>query len=656
VTRTAAALVLALAAQAVVAAAPHLDLNVQLDPATGLFSAQAELVLASEQAVRLKLPALDIQSARLDDAPLPTATENDTWTWTPGTQAAGKALRIAWRGRIAAMDETLSHRDVLDALPPMVSAAGSYLPAGSGWYPDPGAPFTYRLEVTTPDGEIAVAPGAPHERSAMPGKRATVFEHRHPVDGIELMTGPYAVTERRIAIDGRAVRVRTYFHEDLQPLAADYLDSAVAYLQRYSREIGAYPFHDFSIVSAPLPTGFGMPTLTYLGRQVLKLPFIRHTSLGHEVLHNWWGNGVRVDVSRGNWAEGLTTFMADYAYKEDAGAAAAREMRHGWLRDFAALPDGADRPLSAFRARHHTASSVVGYGKSAMLFLALREQLGERNFRRGLRQFWQAQQFRAASFDDLRRAFEQASGRKLDAFFDQWLERSGAPAPAVAGAAARDDEIEVVVTQDLDSYRARVPLRLDGPDGTRTDIVEMDARERRFPIPRDGGVRSVTLDPEFRVWRRLAVSEAPPVLRDAVAAERLDVLALAGASEAGAMQLAQSFAEGRVQRAAPGADGRAAPLLIAGTRAAIDAWLAANGLGMRPALLAAGDTQAWIAPLPDRRVVLVSLPEDGAEAALAALSRRLPHMASHAWLAFDGERIAGRGNWPAQSPAVEVRR
>jgi aminopeptidase N len=66
--------------------------------------------------------------------------------------------------------------------------------------------------------------------------------------------------------------------------------------------------------------------------------------------------------------------------------------------------------------------------------------------------------------------------------------------------------------------------------------------------------------------------------------------------------------------------------------------------------------QAWIAPLPDRRVVLVSLPEDGAGAALAALSRRLPHMARHAWLAFDGDRIAGRGNWPVRSPAVEVSR
>ncbi len=120
----------------------------------------------------------------------------------------------------------------------------------------------------------------------------------------------------------------------------------------YSDWIGEYPFDGFSVVASPLPTGFGMPTLTYLGAQVIRLPFIRDTSLGHEVLHNWWGNSVYPDYARGNWAEGLTTFMADYAYKEWADAASARDMRHGWLRDYAALPADADKPLAALHRPH----------------------------------------------------------------------------------------------------------------------------------------------------------------------------------------------------------------------------------------------------------------------------------------------------------------
>ena len=142
------------------------------------------------------------------------------------------------------------------------------------------------------------------------------------------------------------MRLRTYFFRDLDAtagLADGYLEDTRRYLERYGDEIGAYPYTEFSVVASPLPTGFGMPTLTYLGADVLRLPFIRATSLGHEVLHNWWGNGVYVDYAQGNWSEGLTTFMADYAYKERESAEAAREMRQGWLRDFAAVPAGSHR-------------------------------------------------------------------------------------------------------------------------------------------------------------------------------------------------------------------------------------------------------------------------------------------------------------------------
>lgn len=637
---------------------PQLDLRVELDPANGAFSAQADLTLTTLQTIEITLPTLAVQSATLDKQPLAAAAIDGRWSFTPDAQTIGKRLRIAYRGRITAMDETLSQLDVLDAMPPMASVAGSYLPAGSGWYPSPGAAFTYRIEVTTPKPQIAVAPGTAHVLAAADGKLRTAFELAYPADGIDLMIGPYTIGERRIEIDGKAVRIRSYFHQDLQSLSAGYLDSAATYLQRYSREIGAYPFAEFSIVSSPLPTGLGMPTLTYLGRQVLKLPFIRHTSLGHEVLHNWWGNGVRVDVSRGNWSEGLTTFMADYAYKEEAGADAAKAMRHGWLRDLAALPADAHRPLSDFRARHHTASSVVGYGKSAMLFYALRERLGEDVFNRGLRQFWETKRFQAASFDDLRSAFERASGSDFEWFFDQWLERTGAPVIAATHAVARGDTIEITLTQNPANYRVRVPLRLESADGARMHSVELDAKERRFTLPADSGVRSVTVDPDFRVWRRLATSEAPTILRDAVAAERLDVLALDDALQAAALQLAQAFAEGSVQRAKVDADGKEAPLLVAGTAAAIERFLSARTLPARPAEVSTGDVQVWIAATAPRRVILVSLPDDReqAQAALRSLSRRLPHLARYAWLRFDKEQLADKGNWPAQSPAIEVRR
>jgi hypothetical protein len=77
-----------------------------------------------------------------------------------------------------------------------------------------------------------------------------------------------------------------------------------------------------------------MPSFTLLGDQVIRLPFILDTSYGHEILHNWWGNGVFVDIARGNWCEGLTTYGADYLYKEQQSEAEARDYRRTSLQGY----------------------------------------------------------------------------------------------------------------------------------------------------------------------------------------------------------------------------------------------------------------------------------------------------------------------------------
>jgi aminopeptidase N len=109
-------------------------------------------------------------------------------------------------------------------------------------------------------------------------------------------------------------------------------------------------------------------------------------------------------------------------------------MRLAWLRDFAAAPPGTHRPLAAFRARTHGAEAAVGYGKSAMVFVMLRDLIGDDAFERGIRAFWNHHRFRTASWDDLRRAFELTANRSLRTFFTQWVERPGGPGPVIAAA------------------------------------------------------------------------------------------------------------------------------------------------------------------------------------------------------------------------------
>ncbi|WP_018992753.1 M1 family metallopeptidase [Aromatoleum toluclasticum] len=657
------------------ASSPDLELAVELDPGTRRLAVRADIVPATRD-FRFELhETLNVTAASADGAPLPVRAGGHVGAsrvWHVALPPTAARLHLEYAGTLPALDAQLDHRDVLQGLPPMASPQGSFLPAGGAWYPRPAALFAYRVTVSVPADQRAVVPGRlqsedlPTDGSGHgSGRYRARFEFGEPAEGIDLMAGPWLVRERMMARTAAApVRLRTYFFRDLDAtpgLADGYLDDTRRYLERYGEEIGPYPFTEFSVVASPLPTGFGMPTLTYLGAEVLKLPFIRATSLGHEVLHNWWGNGVYVDYARGNWSEGLTTFMADYAYKASESADAARAMRLGWLRDFAAVPAGEGQPLADFRSRTHGAAAAVGYGKAAMLFVMLRDLIGEDAFQRGIRAFWQAQRFRTASWSDLRAAFERASGRPLKVFFDQWLERAGGPEIRIASAEARGEggrhRLSLAVEQKAPAYALRLPVELVFPDRSELRWIDVAAERQVVTMEVATPPAGVRLDPQLQVWRVLAPEQLPPILRQWIGA-RAPRLALASAAphvREAAAALAQRFFEAKPQTIAPSEITHGSePVLLAGLHADVDEALARAGLPSRPERLAGrGSAQVWT--VTDAAAAPVAVVSVRDAQALQALLRPLPHYGAQSWLVFENARAVERGVWPASAHLVPVR-
>ena len=654
------------AAQAISAAPSHIALSVDLDPAERRLAVVAELSSPGELVFALH-PSLEIRAASADGRPLAVApsTRDGRRMWRVSAPK-GARLRIDYGGTLPELDAKLDHRAVLRGMPPMASTRGSFLPAGSGWYPTMPELFSYSVKLSLPADQRGLVAGTLVSETLPASGRdlyLAQFDFAQPTDGIDLMAGPYVVREKLVPREAATpLRLRTYFYGDLASLADGYLEDSARYIELYSREIGAYPYDAFSVVASPLPTGFGMPTLTYLGAQVLKLPFIRATSLGHEVLHNWWGNGVYADYAKGNWSEGLTTFMADYFYKERESADAAREARLAWLRDFAAAAEGAQVPLTAFRSRTHGAEAAVGYGKSAMLFVMLRDTIGAEAFRKGLRAFWNSHKFKVAAWDDLRAAFEESGGRSLKTFFDQWVRRGGGPAISVTEARAKSaggkTMLSVTVVQSKPAYALELPIELTADGKSETRRVAVD-RERQDVTLELGYVpESLRVDPDLRVWRVLSRSELPPILRQWIVARspRLLVVTADTSVKVAAEALAHAFFESAPRAIEAGAITTVKePALIVGLHAEVDATLRSLG-ETRPATIAGkGSAQVWTIAATDKRPPLAVISARDADA-LKALARPLPHYGSQSYLAFDGAQVIARGVWPAQAPVITVRR
>ena len=668
--RFAFAFAIALPALVLHAQVPRLELELRLDPDSRQLRAIAQFDNPDAGGFLLHR-SLEVRRATVGGAaalPRRAGRQGEAILWRIGA-AKGARVRIEYGGTLPELDRALDARGVLGAKPPMASSEGSYLPAAGGWYPSPAPLFTYRVSLSLPASQRGLVagrlvseslPAVSAQPPANAGRYAAVFEFDQPADGIDLMAGPYVIRERMVGRAGAApLRLRTYFAPAIDALAEDYLEDSRRYIEHYAQRIGAYPYTEFSIVSSPLPTGLGMPTMTYLGESVLKLPFIRATSLGHEVLHNWWGNGVFADVSRGNWSEGLTTFMADYHYKERDSADAARETRLGWLRDFAALPRDAHAPLASFRSRTHGAAAALGYGKAAMVFFMLRDLIGEAAFERGLRLFWVSRQFSFASWEDLRAAFEQASGRPLRQFFSQWIERAGGPRIRIVSAAVRErrdgNQLEIAIEQSAPGYALRVPIEIVSDAKSETHWIDIEGERTEVALAVDRLPQGVRLDPDLRLWRVLDAEQLPPILRRWILADapRLVLASEAADVRAAAASLARGFFE-RAPRL-PGASGLTEgsdPVLLVGLHADIDATLARLGLPPRPTLLAGrGTAQVWTVQAGQVPLAVVSARD--AEA-LRQISLALPHYGARSYLAFEGARAIETGVWPAPGRLIPV--
>jgi aminopeptidase N len=641
------------------------DINVRIDPITRLIEGQSIISVTKPRELNIVLgQQFEVTKALIDGHPLGRsrrwAKQSHAWQ-IPYDLRPQYQIEIHWRGELSPLDASLDHEQTLGRPIPVSGEVGTFLPTGSNWYPRiVGGLASYEVKLALPFGQRGLVAGRLLEESESEQGYQAHFEFPFPAEGLTLMAGPYEIeTDTFMGIKGEPIQLRTYFHPQLSNLSNDYIAAVKRYLKLYEPWIGSYPFTEFSVVSSPTPTGFGMPTLTYLGINVLQLPFIRDTSLGHEVLHNWWGNGVYPDYQSGNWSEGLTTFMADYAYKEQEGSEAAREMRLGWLRDFAALEPGQDAPLTAFTSRTHGASKIVGYNKAAMFFFMLRDHLGEAVFDRSLQGLWNTRRFKVTSWQHLQQMFGMISGQNLEPFFTQWLDRAGAPTITITEAKNTQTDsgyaLSITLEQPSPTYQLSVPVAIESEEGTEIHQLNLQQNQQTFPLAVQNKPLSVTLDPDLRLFRQLAPGEAPPILREVMVNPTTETILLSENREI--RHIAETLA-GRLQRRAlktvsASKQLSTVPTLVIGLQHEIDAWLAAKNLPPRPEVISdKGTAQAWTLAHSNGASLAIVSAQDAAS--LEALIRPLPHYGRQSYIVFDGRQAMDRGTWPMRVQRVGI--
>jgi Peptidase family M1 domain len=597
--------------------------------------------------------------------------------------AGTRAFALQYQGAIRHASLQQSPQDAwsMPEIFGMLATEGIYLSGATYWYPRfDDELVTFTLDVQLPLTWEVVSQGERTRHERVNDTTYVRWESSAVQEDIYLIGGP--LTEYRQSAG--PVQAMVFLRTADAPLAQKYLDATAQYLGLYNSMLGPYPYPKFALVENNWESGYGMPSFTLLGSKVIRLPFIVSSSYPHEILHNWWGNGVFVDAQQGNWCEGLTAYLADHLLQEQRGSAVAyRRATLQRYTDYVAAHS--DIPLTAFRARHSAATAAIGYGKALMFFHMLRQQIGDNAFISALQAFYRDNLFQRADFNALRRAFASVTGKDMSEVFQQWVTRPGAPELRISATTVQADGQDYRLSAVLDqvqpgpAYRLHVPLAvsLQGQEQAWQTNVLMAEKRLEFTLRLPAKPWRVDVDPEFDLFRRLHREEIPPALTQLFGADKVLLLLPAAAAneiKQGYRQLAQAWPQASSQALEIRWDQEVEALP---TDRAV--WLFGWENRFLPEVTTAltpysvGLTQEGVQlegthlTRAQHAVVLtVRHPKNPQQtlawvtaqnaAALPGLGRKLPHYSTYSFLGFAGDEPVNvvKGQWPVLASPMSV--
>ena len=307
----------------------------------------------------------------------------------------------------------------------------------------------YEVAITSALGVNVYAPGT--EQEAAEGENTKRFS------GIALRDFAI-VTGRGLRSEQTTVgqtTLRSVFLAEHERVGKQVLSDSAAALRVFSARFGSLPYKTLTIAEAPLVAGLG--STEFSGLMVIASAFyvdfdspaIRNLpeiireqrpaveqslewTVAHLVAHQWWGNAVGNDPAREPVLdEALSCWSALLYYEATHGTEQAATVQEDQLlgvyrlyRTFGGEDMDANRASREYRNSFQYAAIVST--KGAMMFVVLRNLLGDDKFFAALSSYYKANQFEIARLEDLQGAFIAESPleqrRTVARTFNRWLE------------------------------------------------------------------------------------------------------------------------------------------------------------------------------------------------------------------------------------------
>lgn len=208
----------------------------------------------------------------------------------------------------------------------------------------------------------------------------------------------------------------------------------------FSRKTGVpYPWNKYDQIVIPQFQYGGMENVTATSQNDAEIlhpawsePQANSVGLmAHELGHQWYGDLLTTRRWGDVWLnEGFATFMEQVFREADAGIDEAAIDRLGAQEQTIEADRRGRRPIVWNRWVNDPIEVFFSghiYPKGATILQMLRHQLGDDLFWKAMNHYTTSHAYGNVVTDDLRKAFEETTGRDYKTFFDQWVYGAGFP-------------------------------------------------------------------------------------------------------------------------------------------------------------------------------------------------------------------------------------
>ncbi len=394
-------------------------------------------------------------------------------------------------------------------------------------YDYPNMRFTWTLTAEVPNIYTVVSNGdLVFVEDIGNGYRGWRYRMDQPMPSYLIAVAVGVFDEAEETVDG--IRLRYLVPKGMGSLTKNSFSKTPDMVRFYSEYLGVkYPYRSYTqvCVSEFLVGGMENVTSTFLTEWTLHddmahKEFSSDPLVAHELVHQWFGDLVTCKDWSNIWLnESFATYLEALYTRKDRGEDEFVYELYGNLRSYLEEYRRYSRPIvmRIYRDPDELFDSH-SYPKGSLVLHTLKNIVGEQVFREALKTYLSRYRLRNTDTEDLRKVFEEVSGKDLEWFFDQYVYSSGHPVVKIKSEYESKDKllkisIKQVQGQDsLEVYRVSLRLLIKFPDNAVEKRVTLEEREKTIYMEAEEPPKYICPNPDFDAFAVYEIDEDVGVL------------------------------------------------------------------------------------------------------------------------------------------------